>query len=84
MSKNNIDYNKAYYIFKKIRLTEEYIIKIYETDKIKSPVHLSIGQESIPTGVAIATSKKRDEVITGPHHFVHIMVIIKRCGQALW
>jgi len=34
-----------------IRRTEETIAEIYPTDKIKSPVHLSIGQEAVSVGV---------------------------------
>ncbi len=34
-----------------IRRVEEEIIRIYPTDKVKSPVHLSIGQESVSVGV---------------------------------
>ena len=35
----------------RIRRVEEKIIEYYPTDKIKSPVHLSIGQESVSVGV---------------------------------
>lgn len=38
----------------RIRLVEERIVKIYHTDKIKSPVHLSIGQEAPSVGVCAA------------------------------
>ena len=34
-----------------IRRVEEHICEVYHTDAIKSPVHLSIGQESIAAGV---------------------------------
>src|SRR5688572_24658243 len=34
-----------------IRRVEEYICEVYNTDAIKSPVHLSIGQESVATGI---------------------------------
>lgn len=34
-----------------IRRVEEYICEVYHTDAIKSPVHLSIGQESVATGL---------------------------------
>ncbi len=34
-----------------IRRVEEHICEVYHTDAIKSPVHLSIGQESIATGI---------------------------------
>ncbi len=38
----------------RIRRVEELIVKIYHTDKIKSPVHLSIGQEAPSVGVCAA------------------------------
>jgi TPP-dependent pyruvate/acetoin dehydrogenase alpha subunit len=38
----------------RIRRTEEEIARIYPSDKIKSPVHLSIGQEFVAVGVASA------------------------------
>src|SRR5689334_14958562 len=38
----------------RIRRAEEEIARIYPTDKIKSPVHLSIGQEAISVGVCAA------------------------------
>lgn len=38
----------------RIRRVEEEIVRIYPTDKIKSPVHLSIGQEAVSVGVCEA------------------------------
>lgn len=40
----------------RIRRVEEEIARIYPTDKIKSPVHLSVGQEAISVGVCEALS----------------------------
>lgn len=37
-----------------IRLAEEKVIELYPTDKIQSPVHLSIGQEAVSAGVCQA------------------------------
>ena len=37
MTIKKFDYEKAYYLFKKIRSTEEKIIEIYKNDVIKSP-----------------------------------------------
>lgn len=42
---------RLYHSMLLIRRVEEYIAKAYPTDAIKSPVHLSIGQESVATGV---------------------------------
>ena len=38
----------------KIRLAEERIVQIYPSDKIQSPVHLSVGQEGVSAGVCLA------------------------------
>ena len=38
----------------RIRRTEEEIARVYPTDQIKSPVHLSIGQEAVSVGVCAA------------------------------
>jgi TPP-dependent pyruvate/acetoin dehydrogenase alpha subunit len=43
-------YEELFYQALRIRLVEEEIAKIYPTDKIQSPVHLSIGQEAIAAG----------------------------------
>ena len=52
------DVKKAYSLFYLIRKSEEKIIELYDTDKIKSPVHLSIGQEAVAVGVSLALDKK--------------------------
>ena len=56
--KKDFDIKRAYYLFLLIRKSEEKIIELYETDKIKSPVHLSIGQEAVAVGVSLALSKE--------------------------
>jgi TPP-dependent pyruvate/acetoin dehydrogenase alpha subunit len=38
----------------RIRRVEEEIARVYPTDRIKSPVHLSIGQEAVSVGVCTA------------------------------
>lgn len=50
--------NKIYRSLFRIRRVEEEIVRVYPTDKIKSPVHLSIGQESISVGVCQALESK--------------------------
>ena len=40
-----------------IRRVEEKIIEIYPTDKIQSPVHLSIGQEAVSAGLCAVLEK---------------------------
>jgi len=47
-------YHRLYRAVYRIRHVEEEIARIYPTDKIKSPVHLSIGQEAVSVGVCEA------------------------------
>ncbi|MBI3551248.1 MAG: thiamine pyrophosphate-dependent dehydrogenase E1 component subunit alpha [Elusimicrobia bacterium] len=41
----------------RIRLAEQRITEVYPTDKIQSPIHLSVGQEAIAAGVCAALLK---------------------------
>ncbi|MBI3453592.1 MAG: thiamine pyrophosphate-dependent dehydrogenase E1 component subunit alpha [Rhodospirillales bacterium] len=52
---------KLYRSIYRIRRVEEEIERIYPTDKIKSPVHLSLGQESVAVGVCAALHK--DDIV---------------------
>jgi pyruvate dehydrogenase E1 component alpha subunit len=45
------DIARIYRSLRRIRRAEEEIARIYPSDKIKSPVHLSIGQEAVSVGV---------------------------------
>lgn len=45
------DIERLYRTLRRIRRVEEEVARIYPTDKIKSPVHLSIGQEALSVGV---------------------------------
>lgn len=47
-------YEQMFYDALRIRMVEEKIIELYPTDKIQSPVHLSIGQEAVAVGVCQA------------------------------
>lgn len=49
----------------RIRRVEEEIARIYPSDKIKSPVHLSIGQEAVSVGVCEAL--RADDVVFGTY-----------------
>lgn len=49
----------------KIRRVEEAIARIYPSDKIKSPVHLSIGQEAVAVGVIDLLCP--DDVVAGTY-----------------
>jgi TPP-dependent pyruvate/acetoin dehydrogenase alpha subunit len=45
------DLRVIYRMLRRIRRVEEEVARIYPSDKIKSPVHLSIGQEAVSVGV---------------------------------
>src|SRR5579872_6501959 len=47
-------YPRWYRSLYRIRRLEEEVARAYPTDKIKSPVHLSIGQEAVSVGVCEA------------------------------
>ena len=51
----------VYRLLRLTRRTEEEIARLYPTDKIKSPIHLSIGQEFVSVGV-ISTLNDSDVV----------------------
>ncbi|WP_308910062.1 thiamine pyrophosphate-dependent dehydrogenase E1 component subunit alpha [Pseudokordiimonas caeni] len=54
MKCGEIDIRRAYHLLRTIRRSEEKIIEIYSLDVIKSPVHLSIGQEHLAVGACMA------------------------------
>src|SRR4051812_21536021 len=49
----------------RIRRVEEEVARAYPTDRIKSPVHLSIGQEAVSVGVCSAL--RPDDVVYGTY-----------------
>ncbi|HWE72316.1 MAG TPA: thiamine pyrophosphate-dependent dehydrogenase E1 component subunit alpha [Stellaceae bacterium] len=49
----------------RIRRVEEKIIDVYPSDRVKSPVHLSIGQESVSVGVCAALAP--DDIAFGTY-----------------
>lgn len=58
-------HDKLYHALYRIRRVEEQVAAVYPTDKIKSPVHLSIGQESISVGVCEAL--RPEDVVFGTY-----------------
>ena len=48
------DAARLYRSIRRIRRVDEEIVRLYPTDAIKSPVHLSIGQEAVSVGVVDA------------------------------
>lgn len=58
-------YASFYRSLYRIRRVEEEIAKVYSTDKIKSPVHLSIGQEAV--SVAVCQALAPQDVVFGTY-----------------
>jgi TPP-dependent pyruvate/acetoin dehydrogenase alpha subunit len=67
-------YDKFYKSLYRIRRAEEEVARVYPTDKIKSPVHLSIGQEAVSVGVCEALG--RQDVVFGTYRS-HALYIAK-------
>ena len=59
------DIKRIYRSLRLIRRVEERIAEIYPSDKIKSPVHLSIGQESVAVGVC--DPLRETDVVSGTY-----------------
>lgn len=49
-------YDKLFYAALRIRLVEEKIVELYPSDRIQSPVHLSIGEEAVAVGLCESLS----------------------------
>jgi TPP-dependent pyruvate/acetoin dehydrogenase alpha subunit len=58
-------YAKLFRSLYRIRRVEEEVARVYATDKIKSPVHLSIGQEAVSVGVCDVL--RPDDVVFGTY-----------------
>ena len=58
-------YDKLYRSLYLIRRTEEEVARVYPSDKIKSPVHLAIGQEAVSVGVCEAL--RPDDIVFGTY-----------------
>lgn len=64
----------AYRSLYRTRRVEEEIGRVYPTDKVKSPIHLSIGQEAI--SVAVCQALRPDDVVFGTYR-CHAMYLAK-------
>jgi TPP-dependent pyruvate/acetoin dehydrogenase alpha subunit len=58
-------HERFYRALYRIRRAEEEVARVYPTDRIKSPVHLSIGQEAVSVGVCEALQP--DDVVFGTY-----------------
>jgi TPP-dependent pyruvate/acetoin dehydrogenase alpha subunit len=68
------EFARLYQKLQLIRRVEEEIARIYPSDKIKSPVHLSIGQEAVSVGVCDAL---RPDDVVAPTYRCHAAYLAK-------
>lgn len=68
------DIERIYRSFRRVRRAEERIAALYPSDKIKSPVHLSIGQEAVSVGVCNAL---RPNDVVSPTYRGHAAFLAK-------
>ncbi|HZB92696.1 MAG TPA: thiamine pyrophosphate-dependent dehydrogenase E1 component subunit alpha [Stellaceae bacterium] len=66
--------DRLYWGLRRIRRVEEEIARIYPSDKIKSPVHLSIGQEAVAVGICMAL---RPDDVVAPTYRGHAAYLAK-------
>ena len=70
--KKKIEYLKLFYEILRIREIEKSIASNYDKQKMRCPVHLSIGQESIAVGIC-GNLQKSDEVVTAHRSHAHYL-----------
>lgn len=68
------DLERIYRSLRLIRRAEEEVARLYPSDKIKSPVHLSIGQEAVAVGVCDAL---RPDDVVSPTYRGHAAFLAK-------
>jgi TPP-dependent pyruvate/acetoin dehydrogenase alpha subunit len=68
------DFDRLYRSLRRIRRVEEGVARLYPSDKIKSPVHLSIGQEFVAVGVCDVL---RPEDVVSPTYRCHAAFLAK-------
>ncbi len=68
------DPERIYRSLRRIRRVEEEIARLYPTDRIKSPVHLSIGQEAVAVGICDAL---RPDDVVSPTYRGHAAYLAK-------
>ena len=69
---------RLYRALYRIRRLEEEIARVYPSDKIKSPVHLSIGQEAVSVGVCEALEPQ--DIVFGTYRG-HALYLAKGGGM---
>ncbi|MEZ5666630.1 MAG: thiamine pyrophosphate-dependent dehydrogenase E1 component subunit alpha [Alphaproteobacteria bacterium] len=66
------DYERLFYATLRIRRVEQRIIDIYPSDRIQSPVHLSIGQEAVAVGACDGLRRSDPAYVTYRSHAFYL------------
>lgn len=66
------DVERLYRTLRLVRAVEEEVARVYPTDRIKSPVHLSIGQEFVSAGVCDVLEARDQVSITYRGHAAYL------------
>lgn len=83
----NINLNKIYSKMIRIRMIEQKIASFYVEQEMRCPVHLSIGQEAVATGVC-SQLKSNDIVLSAHRAHAHYLAkggnLKKYAFRTLW
>jgi len=67
-----LNHKKLYFDILRIRMVEEEIARKYQLQKIRCPVHLSVGQEAVPVGIS-SNLNRRDKIFTAHRSHAHYL-----------
>ena len=67
-----LNQKKLYFDILRIRMVEEEIARKYQLQKMRCPVHLSVGQEAVPVGISSNLTKK-DKIVTAHRSHAHYL-----------
>ena len=65
-------FKKLYFELLRIRMIELEISKRYKEQKMRCPIHLSVGQEAVPVGVC-GNLTKNDKIVTAHRSHAHYL-----------
>ena len=63
---------KLYFDILRIRMVEEEIARKYQFQKMRCPVHLSVGQEAVPVGIS-SNLVRNDKIVTAHRSHAHYL-----------
>ena len=67
-----LNFKKLYFNILRIRMVEEEIARKYKLQKMRCPVHLSVGQEAVPVGIS-SNLDRNDKIVTAHRSHAHYL-----------